>query len=60
MRATQWNYFKPTYKSGWVGFCSFIVPFSIMFYLVKNERDEKEHQFRTGQVAYKDRLFKFV
>lgn len=30
-----------------------------MFYLVKTERDTKEHSYRTGQVAYKDRSFKF-
>lgn len=59
MRGTQLEHWKPTYKTFKSSFWLFVVPFSVMFYLVKTERDTKEHSYRTGQVAYKDRSFKF-
>lgn len=37
-----------------------VLPILALGYLVQKERKDKEHRFRTGQVAYKDRLFKFI
>lgn len=60
MRASQWEYFKPNAKTSRYGLWCVIVPVAVMIYLVKGERDGKEHLYRTGQVSYRDRTFKFV
>lgn len=43
-----------------MGMALTIIPITFFYLLVKKERDDKEHKYRTGQVAYKDRLFKYV
>jgi len=60
MRVSHYDHFKPTYKSFKTGF--FCVVFPIVFFALafKWQRDGNEEKFRTGQVAYKDRWFKFI
>ncbi|KAG5681716.1 hypothetical protein PVAND_011126 [Polypedilum vanderplanki] len=60
MRATQWDHFKPTAKTAKYGFWFLIFPLTTMYYLVSTEREAKEKKYRTGQVAYQDRSFKFI
>ncbi|CAG9805620.1 unnamed protein product [Chironomus riparius] len=60
MRSTQWDNFKATPKNFKFGFLAVVLPVGLFYYLIKNERDTKEEKFRTGQVAYKDRSFKFI
>ncbi|KAL7289606.1 hypothetical protein TKK_0016462 [Trichogramma kaykai] len=52
--------FKPNVKN----FCAFVgftfLPLGLLCWRVKKYRDAKEHKYRTGQVSYKDRDWKFV
>ncbi|XP_077294455.1 NADH dehydrogenase (ubiquinone) B15 subunit [Arctopsyche grandis] len=58
-KACQYDYFKSSPKPSWYG-VAVIMPFFALGIAVWKERRDKEHSFRTGQVAYRDRLFKFV
>lgn len=60
MSVTNFDHFKPTWKSLKVGFFGCILPIAAYAYFLKKERDGREHLYRTGQVAYKDRQFKFI
>ncbi|KAF2901015.1 hypothetical protein ILUMI_05155 [Ignelater luminosus] len=59
MKINTYEHFKPTFRNVRIGLLAMVVPMAIYGYFMKYERDCKEHQYRTGQVAYKDRLFKF-
>ncbi|XP_014209320.1 uncharacterized protein LOC106639989 [Copidosoma floridanum] len=37
-----------------------ILAFYAVFKLIRNDRDRKEHLYRTGQISYRDREFKFA
>lgn len=39
---------------------SVVIPIAVYAWALKSERDGREHLYRTGQVAYKDRNFKFI
>jgi len=58
MRVSYYEHFKPNLKNVKFGLFSFILPALIFGTLIRNSRHEREHQYRTGQVAYKDRRFK--
>lgn len=60
MRVSHYDHFKPTGRSFKVGFFSVIFPIVAFAFAFKYERDGREEKYRTGQVAYKDRLFKFI
>ncbi|KAL5287185.1 hypothetical protein ACFFRR_008240 [Megaselia abdita] len=60
MSVTNFDHFKPTWRSLKVGFFGCILPIAVYAYFLKKERDGREHLFSTGQVAYKDRQFKFI
>jgi NADH dehydrogenase (ubiquinone) 1 beta subcomplex subunit 4 len=60
MRATEYDHFRPTPKTSLYGLCVIVIPMVAFGYLVKRSRDAQEHKYRTGQVAYKDRRFKFI
>jgi len=60
MRVNHYEHFKPTFKAFKVGMLAVVLPIGIYAWMLKSERDAREHQYRTGQVAYKDRLFKFI
>ncbi|XP_049805340.1 uncharacterized protein LOC126248418 [Schistocerca nitens] len=59
MRATQYEHFRPTPKSSFYGLALVAAPMALFIWFIKNKRDEQEHKLRTGQVAYRDRRFKF-
>lgn len=42
------------------GFFCVVAPIAIYTWMLKAERDSREEKYRTGQVAYKDRRFKFI
>lgn len=54
------NYFKPTAQSVKYGMLYFIIPLAATIYLVSTSRAELEDKYRRGEVAYRDRKFKFV
>lgn len=60
MRVSHYEHFKPTFRSFKVGFLLVVGPILATAYLFKSTRSAQEEKFRTGQVAYKDRLFKFI
>lgn len=59
MRMTRYDHFRPTPKTSLYGLALTVIPFLAITYFIKGKRDEQEHKYRTGQVAYKDRSFKF-
>ncbi|XP_055595276.1 uncharacterized protein LOC129745913 [Uranotaenia lowii] len=60
MRVSHFEHFKPTGKTFKIGMLMTVIPIVVYSWMMKNERDGREHQYRTGQVAYKDRRFKFI
>lgn len=59
MRINHYEHFKPTGKS-FTTFLAIAVPMVAYVLWIKTDRDRREQEFRTGQVAYKDRKFKFI
>ncbi|XP_046742167.1 NADH dehydrogenase [ubiquinone] 1 beta subcomplex subunit 4 [Diprion similis] len=59
-RAKTYEYFRPTLKGGLKYYTAIWTPIIFFSWLVKTNRDEKEHRYRTGQVSYADREFKFA
>lgn len=59
MKATGYDHFKPTPKTTILGMMLVGIPILGYAYLLKSVRDKDEHKYRTGQVAYRDRRFKF-
>lgn len=59
LKVSYADYFKPTPRTTKLGILMF-VPFFMMCYVVSKDRAETEHKYRTGQVAYKDRGFKWI
>lgn len=60
MRVSHYDHFKPNFKTFRIGFLTVVAPIIFFALAFKWERDTKEAKYRTGQVAYKDRLFKFI
>ncbi|EAA00737.4 AGAP011829-PA, partial [Anopheles gambiae str. PEST] len=60
MRVNHYEHFKPTGRSFKIGLFTVVIPIIVYAKMMKNERDQREQQYRTGQVAYADRRFKFI
>lgn len=60
MRINYYEHFRPTGKAFRLGFLTVVFPICAFAWGFKTDRDAKEHKYRTGQVAYKDRSFKFI
>lgn len=60
MRVNHYEHFKPTGKSFRLGLFGTVIPIVAYAIMLKKEREGREQQYRTGQVAYKDRQFKFI
>jgi NADH dehydrogenase (ubiquinone) 1 beta subcomplex subunit 4 len=58
MRAQNYHYFKPNPRTLIypIGFLSVVAGYA---WLLKSDRDKKEHLYRTGQISHKDRKNKF-
>lgn len=59
MRVNHYDHFKPTGKS-FTTFLAIAVPMFAYCWWIKSDRERREQEMRTGQVAYKDRRFKFI
>lgn len=59
-RVTQYDHFKPNFKTARKGFFLVLFPIVAYAYMLKKERSGREHLYRTGQVSYRDRKFKFI
>lgn len=60
MRVNYYEHFRPTGKNFIQGLLMLVVPIVGYAWALKAERAGREHKYRTGQVAYKDRDFKFI
>lgn len=60
MRVSHFEHFKPTGLSLRTGLLCTVIPIVLYTWAMKADRDRREAEFRTGQVAYKDRQFKFI
>jgi len=60
MRISHYEHFKPTGRSFRVGMFTVVLPIAIYAWALKRERDGREQKYRAGEVAYKDRRFKFI
>lgn len=60
MRVNHYEHFRPTGKALRLGLLTVVIPICAFAVGFKAERDGREHTYRTGQVAYKDRNFKFI
>merc|ERR1711894_557997 len=59
MRANYWHQFQPTPKGLIAPFCLIVMPVTVFSYLIYTDRTGMEEKCRTGQIAYKDRAYKF-
>lgn len=60
MNANHYEHFKPTWTSFRKGILFCIVPIFLFGWAMKLERDGRESKIRKGEIAYKDRRFKFI
>lgn len=60
MRVSHYEHFKPTGRALRTGLACVVGPIVLYTWWIKSDRDRREQAFRTGQVAYKDRQFKFI
>ncbi|CAH0720233.1 unnamed protein product, partial [Brenthis ino] len=58
MKVTQFDHFKPNRRTTLFGMCAIVLPMLTYGYLIKNDRDGREAKIRSGELRYKDRLFK--
>ncbi|KAK7107011.1 NADH dehydrogenase [ubiquinone] 1 beta subcomplex subunit 4-like [Littorina saxatilis] len=60
MRATNFDHFKVTPKTTWLGFAFVVIPVGLMTYFTIRDKNIREAQFRAGEVKYKDRTWYFM
>uniref|UniRef100_A0A336MY24 NADH dehydrogenase [ubiquinone] 1 beta subcomplex subunit 4 n=1 Tax=Culicoides sonorensis TaxID=179676 RepID=A0A336MY24_CULSO len=59
-RVSQWDYFKVSGRTSRWGLGLTVIPMFLFGKLVYDERAEREEKIRTGQIAYRDRKFKYI
>ncbi|KAJ8951501.1 hypothetical protein NQ318_000197 [Aromia moschata] len=59
MKVNYYSYFKPTFRNACIGMALLVVPMVGYGYLLQKVRGDQEFKYRTGRVAYKDRMHKF-
>ncbi|XP_043286097.1 uncharacterized protein ND-B15 [Venturia canescens] len=59
MVVTQSEFFRPNWKTGLYYMGVVVLPIAIMTFWIVGDKDKQEHRYRTGQVSYRDREFKF-
>ncbi|CAH1995697.1 unnamed protein product [Acanthoscelides obtectus] len=60
MTVSGWDYFKPSGKNALYGLIFIVAPMFTFGYFVQKSKAEQEAKYRRGEVAYKDRRFKFI
>ncbi|VVC88056.1 unnamed protein product [Leptidea sinapis] len=58
MKATQYEFFKPSRSSAIFGITAVLVPMFVYGYAIYKERSTREHKYRTGEIRYRERTFK--
>lgn len=59
-RGAQYDYFKSNWKTAKFGLFTTIIPMIVFYVAIKKERGDREAAIRRGDVAYKDRNFKYI
>lgn len=59
MKATQLQFFQANTSTSLFGVCAIVLPMAALGYVLWTHRTRREAQIRSGQLLYKDRLFKF-
>ncbi|XP_053604680.1 NADH dehydrogenase [ubiquinone] 1 beta subcomplex subunit 4 [Plodia interpunctella] len=59
MKVTQYDHFKPNARNSLFGIGAIIIPMFVYGYFIWNDRDNREQKIRSGELRYRDRLFKF-
>lgn len=60
MKVSLVEHFRPSSRTIINGLTLYVLPVAITIYLVKTQREKLEQRYRRGEVAYRDRNFKFV
>merc|ERR1711931_73142 len=60
MKSVKWATFKPTPKNAAVAFMISIFPIGAMYWWFQTSKDAFEAKCRAGQIAYKDRDWKYI
>ncbi|CAB3254289.1 unnamed protein product [Arctia plantaginis] len=60
MKVTQLDYFTANRTTSVFGVCAVIIPMFAYGYALWKHRTTREAQIRSGELRYKDRLFKFA
>ncbi|KAG5877275.1 hypothetical protein JTB14_038311 [Gonioctena quinquepunctata] len=60
MKVSGFEYFKPSSKNALYGLVFMVLPMGVFTYLMYQSRANQEAKYRSGEVAYKDRNFKFI
>lgn len=60
MKVSGFEYFKPSGKNVLYGLAFLVLPMAGCGFIVQKLRAIREASYRRGEVAYKDRNFKFI
>ncbi|XP_068617217.1 NADH dehydrogenase [ubiquinone] 1 beta subcomplex subunit 4 [Battus philenor] len=60
MKVTQFDNFKPNRSTSMFGLCAVVIPMFVYGYFIWNDRNDREQKIRSGELRYRDRMFKFV
>ncbi|KOB65260.1 NADH dehydrogenase [Operophtera brumata] len=60
MKVSQFEFFQANRRTSMFGVCAIVIPMFAYGYLIWNERHARETKIRSGELKYKDRLFKFA
>lgn len=60
MKVSGFDYFKPSGKNVLYGLVFLVLPMVGFGYIMHKSRRDLEARYRRGEVAYKDRNFKFI
>ncbi|KAJ8943301.1 hypothetical protein NQ318_004742 [Aromia moschata] len=60
LKVSGFEYFKTTPKNVIYGLAFMVMPMTLYGYFLHKTRSEQEAKYRRGEVAYKDRRFKFI
>lgn len=60
MKLSYVKFFKPTSKTISQTLAFIVLPTALLYWAVKNSQEEKEARYRRGEIAYRDRKFKFL
>lgn len=60
MKASSYEHFRPNLLNVLIGLGVFVIPYVSLLYVVKKSRDDINGKIGRGEVASKDRAFKFA